>query len=199
MLALHPRVVDIIWQAIEPRLPEVIDEHPLGCHRPRRDERECFEAILFRLVTGCSWDVAGRLGKGSETTLRRRRDEWWQAGVSTVSSTKRWPATTGSSGSICPKCRSTDRSTRRPSVVKGPDPTPLIAANQVGSGLSPPTATGSRSVGRSPARTATTVCCSSRPSMRSTPEACWLTSTRCILTRLRQRRRAGPVHRGRSR
>lgn len=81
MLAVHPRVVDIIWQAIEPRLPDVIDEHPLGCHRPRRDDRGCFEAILFRLVTGCSWDVAGRLGKGSETTLRRRRDEWWQAGV----------------------------------------------------------------------------------------------------------------------
>ena len=28
-----------------------------------------------------SWDVAGRLGKGSETTLRRRRDEWVQAPV----------------------------------------------------------------------------------------------------------------------
>ena len=36
---------------------------------------------MFRLVTGCSWDVAGRLGKGSETTLRRRRDEWVAAGV----------------------------------------------------------------------------------------------------------------------
>jgi hypothetical protein len=36
---------------------------------------------LFRLVTGCSWDVAGRLGKGSETTLRRRRDEWVDAGA----------------------------------------------------------------------------------------------------------------------
>jgi transposase len=81
MLAVHPRVVDIIWQAIESRLPEIIDEHPLGCHRPRRDNRGCFEALLFRLVTGCSWDVAGRLGKGSETTLRRRRTEWWQAGV----------------------------------------------------------------------------------------------------------------------
>ena len=44
-------------------------------------DRDCFEAILFRLVTGCSWDVAGRLGKGSETTLRRRRDEWLVAGV----------------------------------------------------------------------------------------------------------------------
>jgi transposase len=36
---------------------------------------------LFRLVTGCSWDVAGRLGKGGETTLRRRRDEWVAAGA----------------------------------------------------------------------------------------------------------------------
>ena len=81
MLALHPRVVTAIWATVEPRLPAVVDEHPLGCHRRRRDDFECFEAILFRLVTGCSWDVAGRLGKGSETTLRRRRDEWWQAGV----------------------------------------------------------------------------------------------------------------------
>ena len=39
------------------------------------------EAILSFLVTGCSWDVARRLGMGSETTLRRRRDEWWRAGM----------------------------------------------------------------------------------------------------------------------
>src|SRR5215211_4808792 len=81
MLALHPRVVDVMWAAIEPRLPAVVDEHPLGCHRRRVPDRTCFEAILFRLVAGCSWDVAGRLGKGSETTLRRRRDEWLAAGV----------------------------------------------------------------------------------------------------------------------
>lgn len=81
MLALHPRVVDALWAAVEPRLPEVVDDHPLGCHRRRLEDRDCFEAILFRLVTGCSWDVAGRLGKGSETTLRRRRDEWLAAGV----------------------------------------------------------------------------------------------------------------------
>lgn len=81
MLALHPRVVDVIWAAVEPRLPEIVDEHPLGCHRPRCSDRDCLEAVMFRLVTGCSWDVAGRLGKGSETTLRRRRDEWLAAGV----------------------------------------------------------------------------------------------------------------------
>ena len=81
MLALHPRVVDVMWSAIEPRLPDVVDDHPLGCHRRRVPDRTCFEAILFRLVARCSWDVAGRLGKGSETTLRRRRTEWLDAGV----------------------------------------------------------------------------------------------------------------------
>lgn len=82
MLALDPRVLDAVWAAVEAYLPErPADTHPLGCHRPRIADRDCFEAILFRLVTGCSWDVAGRLGKGGETTLRNRRNEWLAAGV----------------------------------------------------------------------------------------------------------------------
>jgi len=82
MLALDPTVVDAIWASFAAYLPEQgVCAHPLGCHRQRISERDCFEAILFRLVTGCSWDVAGRLGKGSETTLRRRRDEWVAAGA----------------------------------------------------------------------------------------------------------------------
>jgi transposase len=82
MLALDPVVVDAVWASFAAYLPEHAESnHPLGCHRPRISDRDCFEAILFRLVTGCSWDVAGRLGKGSETTLRRRRDEWEAAGV----------------------------------------------------------------------------------------------------------------------
>jgi transposase len=77
MLALNPTVVDAVWQSFAAYLPKRgHTSHPLGCHRPRISDRDCFEAILFRLVTGCSWDVAGRLGKGGETTLRRRRDEW---------------------------------------------------------------------------------------------------------------------------
>jgi len=85
MLALSPAVVEAVWQAFAAYLPEREEKpHPLGCHRRRISDRDCFEAILFRLVTGCSWDVAGRLGKGGETTLRRRRDEWVKAGVFAV-------------------------------------------------------------------------------------------------------------------
>ena len=77
MLALEPRVVDALFAAFEPQIPErEQSQHPLGCHRPRIADRDVFEAILFRLVTGCSWDVAGRLGKGSETTLRNRYNDW---------------------------------------------------------------------------------------------------------------------------
>jgi len=82
MLALRPDIVEAVWQAFSGHLPKRTSRpHPLGCHRRRISDRDCFEAILFRLVTGCSWDVAGRLGKGGETTLRRRRDEWLAAGV----------------------------------------------------------------------------------------------------------------------
>ncbi len=82
MLALDPRVVEAVWASVQPKLPPPApDEHPLGCHRRRIPDRDCFSAILFRPVTGCSWDVAGRLGMGAETTLRRRRDAWLAAGV----------------------------------------------------------------------------------------------------------------------
>src|SRR3954447_189863 len=82
MLALHPRVVEAVWQAVEAFIPpHVARSHPLGCHRGRISDRFCFEGILRRLVTGCSWDVAGRISQAGETTLRRRRDEWLAAGV----------------------------------------------------------------------------------------------------------------------
>lgn len=82
MLALHPRVVDLAWERVEPLLPVHRPRpHPWGCHRQRIPDWDCFWGILIRLVTGCSWDVAARLSGVSETTLRRRRDEWEAAGV----------------------------------------------------------------------------------------------------------------------
>ena len=82
MLALDPRTVDAVWTAIQGHLPlRPPDTHPLGCHRPRIPDRDCFTGILVRLVTGCSWDVAARLTPAGETTLRGRRTEWLKAGV----------------------------------------------------------------------------------------------------------------------
>ena len=58
------------------------NERP-GRHR-RRSDRDCFEVILVRLVTGCSWQDAENhcTKKISDTTARSRRDEWIKAGVS---------------------------------------------------------------------------------------------------------------------
>ncbi len=72
------KVVEMVWEAVKGRLPEREDTHPLGCHNPRIRDRVCFERILIRLVTGCSWVTTERLmgGRVSDTTLRGRRDEW---------------------------------------------------------------------------------------------------------------------------
>ncbi len=83
MRALDPEMFNTVWIAIEPLIPEPADEHPLGCHRPRASDRDCFWVMLIRLVTGCSWEDAERLAgtKVSDTTVRARRDEWVAAGV----------------------------------------------------------------------------------------------------------------------
>jgi transposase len=83
MRAFDPEVVDAIWAAIKPLVPVPVDNHPLGCHRPRVSDRDCFTVILVRLATGCSWEDAERLcgDKVSDTTVRDRRDTWIEAGV----------------------------------------------------------------------------------------------------------------------
>ena len=83
MRALDPEVANTIWVAIEPLLPSKKDVHPLGCHRQRKSDRDCFDVMLVRLATGCSWEDAERLSgyKVSDTTVRSRRDEWIKAGV----------------------------------------------------------------------------------------------------------------------
>jgi transposase len=83
MRALESEVFDTVWAAVKPLVPVPVDRHPLGCHRPRASDRDCFEVMLTRLVTGCSWvDAEALCGKKvSDTTVRARRDEWEAARV----------------------------------------------------------------------------------------------------------------------
>lgn len=83
MRAFDPEVVDALWAGIEPLVPARLDHHPLGCHRRRKSDRDCFSMMLVRLVTGCSWEDAEHLtGRVvSDTTARERRDDWIAAGV----------------------------------------------------------------------------------------------------------------------
>lgn len=83
MRAFDPQVRDAVWAPCEALIPHPADTHPLGCHRPRASDRDWFEVILVRLVTGCSWQNAEWLcdKKVSDGSARGRRDERLDAGV----------------------------------------------------------------------------------------------------------------------
>jgi len=53
----------------------------MGFHRLRASDRDCFEMMLVRMSTGCSWvDAEGLCGRKVSDT-RARRDEWIAVGV----------------------------------------------------------------------------------------------------------------------
>ena len=80
MPALQPYIIEPIWEQFKALLPERETNHPLGCHKPRISERVVFEKLVQVLVFGCAyWRIAEELC--SESTLRRRRDEWIELGV----------------------------------------------------------------------------------------------------------------------
>ena len=74
------RLSDEIWAQIEPLLPPR-KPHPLGCHRPRVDDRAAMNAIFFVLRTGCQWNALNGTGICSSSSAHRRFQEWGKAGV----------------------------------------------------------------------------------------------------------------------
>jgi len=80
MPAVPPYIIEPIWEQFCALLPERDVDHPLGCHRPRIPDRVVFEKLLQVLVFGCAyWRISDE--RCSATTLRRRRDEWIEAGA----------------------------------------------------------------------------------------------------------------------
>jgi transposase len=78
--ALPPYIIEPIWQQFEALLPERRTDHPLGCHRSRIPERVIFEKLVQVLVFGCAYQRIAD-ASCSESTLRRRRDEWIELGL----------------------------------------------------------------------------------------------------------------------
>jgi transposase len=78
--ALPPYIIDPIWEQFEALLPEHEINHPLGCHRRRIPNRVVFEKLVQILVFGCAYEKIAD-GSCSESTLRRRRDEWIELGL----------------------------------------------------------------------------------------------------------------------
>ena len=80
MPALEPYIIEPIFEQFSALLPEHRTNHPLGCHRSRIPERVVFEKLVQVLVFGCAYHrIADE--ECSESTLRRRRNEWIELGV----------------------------------------------------------------------------------------------------------------------
>lgn len=80
MPALPSSLIAPLWSQIESLLPPMVDDHPLGCHRPRVAARIVFDKLISCLVLGGSYPKHAE-HTVSATTLRSRRDEWITAGV----------------------------------------------------------------------------------------------------------------------
>lgn len=73
-------IMDPLWSQFEALIPPIIDNHPLGCHRPRVADRVIFDKLIQVLVLGAAYEKISDTGC-SATTIRRRRDEWIEAGI----------------------------------------------------------------------------------------------------------------------
>src|SRR5262249_9935301 len=54
---------------------------PLGCHRPRVDDRKAMDALFFVLRTGCQWHALNETQICSSSSAHRRFQEWVEADV----------------------------------------------------------------------------------------------------------------------
>ncbi len=80
MPALPPYIMEPIWEQFCALLPEHKTNHPLGCHKRRIPDRLVFERLVQILVFGCAYERIAD-ASCSESTLRRRRDEWIDLGL----------------------------------------------------------------------------------------------------------------------
>lgn len=128
MPAVPSSVLEPVWHRFRALLPERAVAHPLGCYRPRTDDRVVFDRLVAVLVLGCSYEAVAD-GACSARTLRRRRDEWIDAGVAEAGAGRPSTTTTARSGSSWSTSRSTGAPPRRPAAGKSPGAAPWTAAS----------------------------------------------------------------------
>ena len=77
----HKEVSAALWKKLKPLVPEPAPRSPKG-GRPRVDDQQALNGILFVLRTGIAWeDLPQELGWGSGMTCWRRLRDWQAAGV----------------------------------------------------------------------------------------------------------------------
>ena len=69
------QVSDELWSKIQPLLPRHVNRHRFGGGRPRADDRQCMNGILFVLRTGCQWNALNATGICPSSTAHDRFQE----------------------------------------------------------------------------------------------------------------------------
>lgn len=82
MPVLPACIIDPIKVEFLASIPAPVDEHPLGCHRPRIADGVVFDHLVVALVSGMGYEKVGD-SSCSATTMRSRRDEWIDADLFT--------------------------------------------------------------------------------------------------------------------
>ena len=80
MPAVPSCILDPLREQFLALLPPHVDDHPLGCHRPRIGDAVVFDTLVAALVFGAGYERIADAAC-SATTLRRRRDEWIRLGI----------------------------------------------------------------------------------------------------------------------
>ena len=80
MPAVPSCILDPLREQFLALLPPHVDDHPLGCHRPRIADAVVFDKLVAALVFGAGYQRIADPAC-SATTLRRRRDEWIRLGI----------------------------------------------------------------------------------------------------------------------
>lgn len=74
-------VSDEFFEFFQTLLPERVNTHRFGGGRPRKPDRDCLNAILFVLRTGCQWEALNKTKFCAHSTAHDRFQEWQKAGV----------------------------------------------------------------------------------------------------------------------
>ena len=64
-------------------LPKRVNTHRFGGGRPRKSDRDCLNAVLYVLRTGCQWQALDKTKFCPHSTAHDRFQEWQRAGVFT--------------------------------------------------------------------------------------------------------------------
>jgi transposase len=75
------RIPDFIWEEMKQIIPKHKDNHPLGCHRKRIDDRKAMDGIFYVMRTGCQWQALDQTNICKHSVAHKRFQEWVKAGV----------------------------------------------------------------------------------------------------------------------